>query len=59
MSRTHIPTTSPWAFETQAGSRRERRERDSAHAKPMRPERLSLAERIERALLEAERLHGD
>jgi len=45
--------------DTQSGSRRERSERQAAHARWVRPERLSLAERIEQALLEAERLHGD
>jgi hypothetical protein len=59
MSGKQIPIPSPPAFEAQAGSRHERSERDVAHARRMRPERLSLAERIEQALLEAERLHGD
>ena len=59
MSARETPTTVPPAVDTQSGSRRERSERQAAHARWVRPERLSLAERIEQALLEAERLHGD
>jgi hypothetical protein len=59
MSGKEIPIASPLAYETQFGARRERSEGQVAHARWVRPERLSLAERIEQALLEAERLHGD
>jgi hypothetical protein len=59
MSGKELPTTYAPAFETPYGATRERFERDVAHGRRLRQERLSLAERIEQALLEAERLHGD
>lgn len=59
MNRSALPIPRAAAIQPGPGRGRDRLERQAAYAAESGLERLSLAEQIEQALLEAERLHGD
>jgi hypothetical protein len=59
MNRSARPSLRAAAIEPGPGRGRDRPERKAAYPAETGMERLSLAEQIEQALLEAERLHGD